>query len=135
MDKELTIKCTSIDKSFSGDLNLYPKFIPNGYTVTYILPDGSKSEVKAEYGTTCALPSVNKGLFDIIKTDVSRRNITGDTTINIEYVNIWYVYLIGVILLAGLVSGIVYVIIKRKKNMHSLRYVYSGAKKKNRRWK
>lgn len=135
LDKEYTTKCTRIDKSFEGDINLYPKFTPKIYTVTYILPNGEKTKIDVEYGKTCALPKVNKNIFQIVKLDVSRKNITGDTTIKVSLVNIWYVYLIGFILVAGIISLIVYAVIKRKNSMHRLRYVYNTPNKKNRRWK
>lgn len=135
LDKELTRKCTKITSDFTGDINLYPKWTLETYTVTYVLPDGSKSQVEVEYGNTCKLPSTNKSIFEIVKTDVSRKNITGDTTINIYYENIWYVYLIGLVLIIGIVSLIVFFVIKKKRNIHRLRYVYNSANKKSRRWK
>jgi len=135
LDKELTNKCTRIDSSFEGDINLYPKFTAKIYTVTYILPNGEVSKMSVEYGETCELPDLNKNIFQIVKTDVSRKNITGDTTIKIKYVNIWYVYLIALILVAGIVALIVFAIIRKNKSMHRLRYVYNTPNKKNRRWR
>lgn len=135
LDKEFTNKCLRIDNSFSGDINLYPKFTPKVYKVTYILPSGQKAFVNVAYGQTASLPELNKNIFQIVKTDVSRKNITGDTTINIRYVNIWYVYLLCFLVVSGIIVLICYLVIKRRKNLHRLRYVYNSPNKKNRRWK
>lgn len=135
LDKEFTNKCVRIDQSFSGEINLYPKWTAEVYTVTYILPDGSKSNVDVAYGETCELPKLNKSIFEIVKTDVSRKNITGDTTINVRYVNIWYVYLLGLLLISGIITLIIYLIIRKQKSIHKLRYIYSNANKRNKRWR
>lgn len=135
LDKEFTRKCTRIDSSFKGDLNLYPKWKKEVYTVTYILPNGTKATINVEYGDTVKLPETNNNIFEVIKTDVSRKNITGDTTINISYVNIWYIYLIGLLLIVSVTILITLAIIKKKRNISKLRYVYSVTNNKTRRWK
>lgn len=136
LDKEFTTKCIKIDNSFAGNLNLYPKWKPIVYSVTYILPDGGIETVDAEYGSTASLPTaLNKNIFQVVVTDVSRKNVTGDTTINIKLINIWYVYVLGIMLLSSIVVFIVFAILKRKKKLKKLRYIYHSNSKQNRRWR
>lgn len=136
LDKDFNTKCLKIDNSFTGDLDLYPKWTPKTYSITYILPDGSYEVVDADYGSTAELPTtLNKNIFQIVVTDVSRKNVTGDTTISIKLINIWYVYLLGFLILSGVVVAIVFAVIKRKKKLKKLRYIYQSNSKQNRRWR
>lgn len=128
LDKDLTIPCTKIESGSYGDLDLYPEWELETYTVTYILPNGSTTNVTVEYGKTASLPkSLKTGLFDIVKSDVSRSNITGDTTISLEVVNIWYVYLLVLLLIVVIVVAISVSIKKRKERMSSMRNKYQSS--------
>ena len=76
---------------------------------------------------------LKKSIFEIIVTDKSRRNITENTEINIKIYNIWYVYVLGILALAGAVVGIVFTIKKSRSKKTKLRYVYQ-ASLRNKRW-
>jgi uncharacterized repeat protein (TIGR02543 family) len=133
-DKEFKKQVTSIDTSIGGNIDLYPLWELETYKVTYILPNGLSRVVSCEYGKKADLPKLDKSIFEIVKTDVSRNNITGDTTIHIRYVNIWWVY----VLILAIVSGIVALIItlrKKRNNTHNnLRMIYhSNANRKTRK--
>ena len=79
-----------------------------------------------DYGDTAALPDIDKSIFEVVKTDISRKNITENTTIRVELVNIWYVYLIALVLVIGIIA-LVIVLKKRRENTHNkLRYVYQS---------
>jgi len=133
-DQECTQQVTSIDCSKGGDINIYPLWEVETYEVTYILPDGTEKVITAEYGQKASLPKLyNKGLFEIVRTDVSRNNITDDTVIHIEYVSIWYIYLIILVGIVGIITLIIYMK-KRKENTHNrLRAFYQSNTNKNKR--
>lgn len=122
-------KVTEINTSLGGNVNLYPLWQLETYKVTYILPNGLSKVVDCEYGKKADLPKLNKSIFEIVKTDVSRKNITADTTIHIEYVNIWWVYLLGLLLVAGIIVLIVVVAKKRKNTHNKLRMIYHSNSK------
>lgn len=124
LDKQFKTPISTIDCSEGGNINLYAKWELETYNVTYVLPSGDTSVVEVEYGTTAQLPKMQKSIFEVVKTDKSRDNITEDTTIKIEIVNIWYVYVIVLVALGG---GITLAILLKKKreNAHNnLRNIY-----------
>ena len=125
-DSDYTTKVAMIDTTKGGNINLYPLWELEKYTVTYILPDGYSRKVEVEYGKKAELPEVKKNIFDIIVTDVSRKNITEDTTIRIKVVNIWYVYVLGVAAIVGIVAAIVINRKKREEVHDSLRDRYQA---------
>ena len=130
-DSKFTNPISIIDCSLGGDVNLYPDWELEKYTVTYIMPDGSATTVTAEYGTKAELPKTSINIFRVMTTEESRDNITGDTTIHIKYIDIWYVYVIVVVAIA---LAITITIIVKKKNMenHSyLRQLYQQESSKN----
>ena len=123
-DNEYRNQVDIIDCSIGGNINLYPLWSLKTYTVTYILPDGYGRKIEVEYGKKAELPDIKKSIFEIIVTDVSRKNITENTTIRIKLVNIWYVYLIGLIVIVGVIFAIVYLYKKREKLHNNLRDKY-----------
>lgn len=127
LDKSYTQRVTEIDCSKGGNLNIYAKWELQTYEVTYILPNGITKVVETEYGHTAELPKTQKSIFEVVKTNVSRKNITEDTTIEIKIVNIWYVYFIGLILIAGLVVAIVFIAKNRRNAHNTLRQIYHSS--------
>ncbi len=126
-DSALTSKAEKIEKGTSGELDLYPKWELVTYKVTYILPDGTRSVVMCEHGKKASLPSdLDRSIFEIVKTDVSRDNITSNVRINIELVNIWYVYVIGLVLVAGIIAIIIFIKKKRENRFVGLRRTYQS---------
>ena len=87
-DSSFKTKITEIECRHGGNISIYPKWELEVYTVKYIMPDGTIQYVETEYGKTAEKPEVEKSIFEIITTDVSRKNITEDTTINVKIVNI-----------------------------------------------
>lgn len=117
LDTNYNDKVTTIDASLGGNINLYPLWELEVYTVTYILPNGYSRQVKVEYGKKADLPNIEKSIFEIIVTDASRKNITEDTTIRIKVVNIWYVYVIALVLIAGTITTVI-LVKKKRENVH-----------------
>lgn len=123
-DENYTTKVTSIDCSLGKNISIYPMWELEVYTVTFIMPNGVSKKVQVEYGDKVKLPDIDKGLFDIIITEGSRKNITADTTIKIKVVNIWYVYLLGILLIVGIILTILFIKRRRKETHSSLRNRY-----------
>ena len=134
LDKDFKNPITKIDCSKGGNITLYPKWELEKYNVTYILPDGTEQLVEAEYGKTAERPTVEKNFLQIIITDVSRKNITEDTVIHVKLVNIWWVYLIGLILIVAIITLIIYKAIKKKTNHKTLRTFYHSNARKKRKY-
>lgn len=124
LDSNFKNPVTTIDSSVGGNIDLYPKWELETYEVTYILPNGITKTVTAEYGSTAELPRLDKSMFEIVKTSVSRKNITEDTTIKIEYVNIWYVYVIAIVVGGGTIALIIVLKKKRENTHNNLRAMY-----------
>jgi len=126
----------SIDTALGRNIDVYPLWELKVYKVTYILPNGLSKVVECEYGEKASLPkNLKKGLFDIVLTDVSRNNITSDTTIHLRYVNIWWVYVLAVLLIAGIILLIIYLKKKRDYTHNKLRQVYHANSTNNLRKK
>ncbi|MGN0960841.1 MAG: InlB B-repeat-containing protein [Christensenellales bacterium] len=134
LDKECTLPVTKIDCSEGGNIELYPKWDLETYKVTYILPNGLTKVMETEYGSTADLPKLEKSIFEIVITSTSRNNITEDTTIEIKLVNIWYVYLIAIVLVVGTITIIVVVKKRREKTHNNLRNVYQSNTSKRRKY-
>lgn len=124
-DKGFNNKVTEINCSIGGNLNLYPKWELEKYKVTYILPDGKVEVVETEYGKKAELPkNFKKSIFQVIKTDVSRKDITSDTIIRISTVSIWYVYVLGLMVIGGIIALIICIKKKRDNAHNKLRQFY-----------
>lgn len=131
-DSSYTEKVEKISSGTSGKINLYPKWELEKYKVTYILPDGTRTSVMCEYGKKASLPAeLKKSIFEIVKTDVSRDNITGDTRIEITLVNIWWVYLIGLVLVVGVILLIILIKVKREASFNNMRDRFQKNSNKN----
>lgn len=127
LDKKFNTKVESIDSSLAREINLYPKWELETYKVTYILPNGARAQVECKYGEKADLPSeLNKNIFQVAKTDVSRKNIKGDTRIEITLVNIWWVYALGLALIAGIITIVIVVKKKRENKFNVLRKTYQS---------
>ena len=131
-DEKLTAEIDRVDTSVGGDIDIYPKWELVKYKVTYIMPNGDKESVYCEYGKTASLPKINKSIFEVVTTDVSRNNITGNTTITIKLVNIWYVYVLAILLVGGATTWIVISIKRRNDRVNRLRVVYQSTANKRR---
>ena len=126
-DKELTHKVTKITSGTVGAINVYPKWELEQFKVTYILPDGTRTSVMCAYGEKAELPvELHKSIFEIVKTDIPRDNITSDIRINITLVNIWYVYALGLLLVIGIIIAIIVGKVKSNKRFESLRTTYQS---------
>ena len=132
-DQEYKNQAYKINKGDFGNLDLYPLWELKTYNVTYILPDGEKEVVTVEYGKNAEKPSVKSGIFQILSYSASTSNITDDTEISVKYVNIWYVYVIGLIVIAGIVLAIVFAVKNRNKKLHKLRQIYQSNVKSTKR--
>lgn len=127
-DSGCTKPIDKIDTSVGGNISIYPLWELEKYAVTYTLPNGTKAVVMTEYGKKAELPKLEgKSIFSIVSTDVSRDNITADTSITIKYVNIWYVYVLGILVIAGIVVGIILAIRKRRDTHNALRSYYQSS--------
>ncbi|MBQ7351540.1 MAG: InlB B-repeat-containing protein [Clostridia bacterium] len=123
----------TIDTSKGGEIDVYPLWEAKVYTVTYIMPDGSSKSVEVFYGEDAELPKVQKSIFEIVRTNKSRKNITENTVIKLSIVNIWYVYVLSLIAIAGIVVLIVLIKKKRHNTHNKLRVVYhSNSSRKGR---
>lgn len=132
-DTNYTNAINSVDCSTGGNLNLYAKWDLETYKVTYILPNGVKRVVETQYGHTAELPKIDKSVFEIVKTSVSRNNITKDTVIEIELVNIWYVYVIALLVVIAIVAIVIVSKRKKEKTHNTLRTIYQANTNKNKR--
>ena len=125
-DQNYTNQALKITKGDFGNLDLYPLWELQTYNVTYILPDGEKEIVTVEYGKDAEKPSVKTGIFQILSYSASTSNITDDAEIIVSYVSIWYVYVIGLLVLTGIVFAIVFAVKNRNKKLHKLRMIYQS---------
>lgn len=126
-DKELTNKVTTITCSeHSGDIDLYPSWEAKSFRVTYILPDGTRESVMCKYGQTASLPTLDNSIFEIVRTSSPRENITEDLRIYVEYVNIWYVYLIALVTIIAITAIVIVAILRKRKAVVSLRKNYQS---------
>lgn len=132
-DNEYKNQAFKINKGDFGNLDLFPLWELETYNVTYILPDGEREVVKVEYGKNAEKPSVKSGIFQILTYSSSTSNITDDTEIIVKYVNIWYVYVIGLLVLAGITVAIVFTVKNRNKKLHKLRLIYQSNVKSTKR--
>ena len=123
-DNNYTNKVSIIDCSLGGNVTLYPLWELEVYTVTFFLPNGYSKQVKVSYGEDVKLPNIEKNIFEIVVADGSRKNITQDTTIHIKVVNIWYVYVLILAVVVGVVVAIIMVKKKRDALHDNLRYRY-----------
>lgn len=133
-DSEFKNRVYVVDTALGRNIELYPLWELETYKVTYILPNGISKVVECEYGEKAPLPkNLKKGIFEIVKTDVSRKNITEDTVIHIEYVNIWYVYVLSALTIAGIVILIICIKKKRDNTHNKLRMIYQSKTNRNSR--
>ena len=127
LDIDCTYPISTIEsKSLSGNIDLYPLWKLETKEVKYVLPNGDIQVVEVEYGKEAPAPNVNKSIFQVLSYDKSRKDITKDTIISVKLVSIWYVYVLGLVLLAGIIMLIIYLHKKKTKQMHKLKYIYSS---------
>ncbi len=125
-NSNFTIPITKVTKGSYGKLDLYPKWELEKCNVTYILPDGNKEVVVAEYGKVAPKPSVKTSIFSVLKYSKSINNITGDTEIVVSKVSIWYIYVIALLIIGGVTTSIIVVKKNNEKKMHKLRLKYQS---------
>lgn len=132
-DEDYSVPATRITKGTVGRIDLYPKWDLQKYVVTYILPDGSTQKYLVKYGQTADKPNLKSNMFNILTYNKSIQNITDDTTITIKYHNIWYVYVLALVLISGITLAIIYSVKKRKKKIQNLRMIYASKRQNKRR--
>ena len=125
-DPECTNLCSEIVCANGGNINLYPKWELVKYDITYILPNGEKQTIQAEYGKKASLPQMKKGIFDIIKTSESIDYVTSDMIVYVSIVNIWYVYVLALAFVVGIVFAIIIVQKKKQEKHAKLRKIYQS---------
>jgi len=126
LDEKCTYEYTTITKGSYGDLDLYPLWELVEYNVKYIMPDGNTEVVKTKYGQTATPPKNTNSIFQLVVYEGDRNNITSDVEIKVKYVNIWYLYVLGLIIIVGIIVAVVYAVIRKKKQLHKLRYIYQS---------
>ncbi len=133
LDKNFAYQITEISQGSHGDLELYPKWELEEYLITYILPNGDKQILMTKYGETAPKPNISKSIFQVATYSTSLKNITDDTIIYVQLVNIWYVYLIALFIVAVLILCIILYKKNKSKNLHKLRYIYQSNLKNTKR--
>lgn len=124
LDSEFTNPISKIEKGSKGNINLYPKWKLEERSVKYILPDGECEEVKVQYGKDADKPNINTNIFTVLKFDKSTKNITEDTEIKVKKISIWYVYVIALVLIVGIVLLVIFLKKNNEKKLHKLRQKY-----------
>ena len=115
-DADYTTKVTQLPKGSEGNVTLYAKWTPREYTVLFQLPDGTTRIVQnVQYGTDVKVPKLNNAFYEIPMYSRDLDNITGDTIIQVSYVNIILVY-VAIVLLAIVVIFILVLNHLKKKN-------------------
>lgn len=107
----------SIEDVVTSNLTFVAKYTQNIYTVTFVLPDGSKVLRNVRHGESVNADNIiSKGFGELIRFDRSLDNITEDCEIHVSKVNLfmWIMIALGGILLLVLLI-IVIKIIKKKK--------------------
>lgn len=129
LDENHSQSVSIIDCSEGGNIFLYPLWQKETYQVTYILPNGETQTVEVEYGEKAQLPKVSKSIFQVLRTSTSRDNITENTVITVKLVNIWYVYVLVLVAIAGITTLVVFIVKRRNKNHNKLRLIYHSNSK------
>lgn len=125
-DSNFTTPITKVTKGSYGKLDLYPKWELEKCNVKYILPDGSTEVVVAEYGKVAPRPSIKTSIFSVLKYSKSINNITGDTEIVVSKVGIWYIYIIALLIIGGVITTIILIKKCNEKKIHKLRQKYQS---------
>lgn len=125
-DVNCTRSATKISKGDYGNINLYPLWELEKYNVTYVLPDGTTQVVETEYGKNAEKPKYNTNIFTVLTYSKSTRNITGDETIKVKTLSIWWVYMLAVVVIVGIVTSVILIKRNREKNLHKLKQIYQS---------
>lgn len=126
LDEDCTYQYITITQGSSGNLDLYPLWELNEYNVKYIMPDGKTQVVKTKYGETAQAPNNYNTMFQLVVYKGDRHNITSNIEITVEYVNIWYLYVIGLVIILAIIIAIIIGIVRKRKQLHKLRYIYQS---------
>ena len=98
-----------------GDIEINAIYTINEYTVTYIMPDGTSTELKVDHGGSISTPpTFDIGLFEKLVYSAEAQNVVQDMTIEVSiqnYAYIAYIFAGGVALL-----GVVLLLIKLLRN-------------------
>ena len=84
LDENCNYPYTVIEQGSSGNLDLYPLWELEKFTIKYILPNGTKESVICEYGKTAKAPNNYNSIFEIVVYDGDRHNITEDAEIRVK---------------------------------------------------
>lgn len=126
LDKECTYQYITITQGSSGNLDLYPLWELNEYSVKYIMPDGKTQIVKTKYGETAQAPNNYNTMFQLVIYKGDRHNITSNVEIAVEYINIWYLYVIGLAIILAIIIVSICTFVRKRKQLHKLRYIYQS---------
>lgn len=124
LDENCTYLYDKITQGSYGDLDLYPLWELEKYQVTYKMPNGETQVISTEYGKNAESPKNYNSMFELVIYDGDRNNITSDIEISVRYVNIWYLYVVALIVIVGIIISIVMGTIHKRKQLHKLRYIY-----------
>lgn len=94
----------------------------NKYTITIIMPDGSRVYKEVEYGKTLTdLPKINTKFGDKVVYDQDLSNITGNLVVRVEVKNyiFWPLIIAGGILALLVIIFLTYLIVKASKKRSS----------------
>jgi hypothetical protein len=130
LDENCTYEYGVIEEGSFGNLDLYPLWELEKFTINYTMPNGTKESVICEYGKTADAPKNYNSIFEIVVYEGSRTDITADANIDVRYVNIWYVYMIALFVVIGIILAIIFTTIHKRKQLHKLRYIYQSNKRK-----
>lgn len=132
-DENLSHPIYEIVKGTAGTLNFYPKWEKKTYLVTYNLPNGTSQSFRVEYGNDAPKPNISSNIFNILTYNKSTTHIEDNCEIEVKYVNIWYVYLIALVLIFVITYLIIWGCTKRRKKMHRLRMIYRSNQARKKR--
>ena len=130
LDENCTYEYSVIENGSYGNLDLYPLWELEKYEVKYTLPNGEKQSVFVEYGHRAESPKNYNNMFELVLYDGDRNNITGNMEITVTYVNVWYLYVIGLVILVAVIIAIIFAGIHKRRQLHKLRYIYHSNQKR-----
>ena len=131
LDENCTYAYDTIKQGSYGNLDLYPLWESKVFDVKYIMPNGDVQVVSTSYGQKANSPQNYNSIFELVVYKGDRSNITGNTEIQVEYVNVWYLYVIGLAVIIGAILAIIFAVRHKYRQLHKLRYIYhSNLKRK-----
>ena len=100
-----------------SNINFEAEYYLNVYTITFVLPDGTKIDREVKHGHTVDNSNIiDIGFGEIVKYDKPLENITADGEIKVTTINLfmWIMIGVGVIVLA-VSAFMIYKLVKRRR--------------------